>query len=57
MNKIVLFSATLREVRFLLENDYLNEKGKKWANGFEEKEQEQDCCEMDALTGKDGVKE
>jgi len=34
MNKKLLFSATLREIRFLLEKDYLNEKGKEWANSF-----------------------
>ena len=33
--KKLLFSATLREIRFLFDNDYLNEKGKEWANSFE----------------------
>ena len=28
MKKKLLFSATLREIKFLFDNDYLNEKGK-----------------------------
>ena len=37
--KKLLWRSTMREIFFLLENDYLNEKGKKWANGFiEDKE-------------------
>ncbi len=35
MKKKLLFSATLREIRYLLKQDYLNEKGKEWANSFE----------------------
>ena len=34
--KKTLFKATMREINFLLENDYLNEKGKKWANIWNE---------------------
>lgn len=33
--KKILFSATLREINYLLDNNYLNEKGKEWANSFE----------------------
>jgi len=40
MKNKLLFSATLREIRFLFENDYLNEKGKEWANSFECNEEE-----------------
>jgi len=32
----LLFRATMREISFLLDNDYLNEKGKKWAKIWEE---------------------
>jgi len=32
--KKVLFSATMREISYLLDNDYLNEKGKEWTNSF-----------------------
>jgi len=32
MKKKVLFKATLREIRFLLDNNYLNGKGIEWAN-------------------------
>ncbi len=35
MKKKLLFSATLREISYLLDNDYLNEKGKEWASSFE----------------------
>jgi len=38
-SKKVLFKATLREIRYLLEMDYLNEKGKEWAKGFEDEEE------------------
>ena len=40
--KKLLFSATLREIRYLLENDYLNEKGKEWANFLVSNELEED---------------
>jgi len=42
MKKKLLFSATLREIKFLFDNDYLNEKGKEWANSFE-------CEELDEV--------
>lgn len=42
MKKKLLFSATLREIVFLLENNYLNEKGKEWAKSFECNEEEED---------------
>ena len=32
--KKILFSAKLREIKYLLERGYLNKKGKEWANGF-----------------------
>ena len=34
MKSKLLFSITLRDVNYLLENDYLNEKGKEWAKSF-----------------------
>jgi len=43
MTKKILFSATLREIRFLIENDYLNKKGLEWANSFEIEEKEEDA--------------
>lgn len=43
MSKKILFNATLREIRYLLENDYLNEKGKEWAESFECNEIEEDA--------------
>ena len=42
LSKKILFRATMREITFLLENDYLNEKGKKWANGFNNEEENED---------------
>ena len=42
MKKKLLFGATLREIGYLLENDYLNEKGKEWADSFELNELEED---------------
>lgn len=38
--KKLLFKATLREIDYLLENNYLNKKGKKWANDFIKKDDE-----------------
>lgn len=32
--KKLLFSSTLREIKYLIDNDYLNKKGLEWANNF-----------------------
>ena len=40
MKDKLLFSSTLREIRYLIANDYLNEKGKRWADNFEVDEEE-----------------
>jgi len=32
----------MREIHFLLDNEYLNEKGKKWAECFLEDEEDED---------------
>ena len=39
MKKKLLFSATLREIIYLIDNDYLNKKGKEWAKSFEVEEE------------------
>lgn len=39
-NKKILFSATIREVQFLLDRDYLNKEGRIWANSVLEEENE-----------------
>ena len=36
--KKVLFKATMREIHFLIDMGYLNEKGLEWANSFEAEE-------------------
>jgi len=51
MKKLV-FSATLREINYLLKNDYLNEKGKKWAKGFGLSEEDKEFirkCEEEGI--------
>ena len=36
--KKLLFKVTLREINYLLEHNYLNEKGIEWARSFYEEE-------------------
>ena len=36
MSRKILFKATLREINYLIDNNYLNKKGIEWVNTFTE---------------------